>query len=85
MGTKTLSDEYLKNIDYFYKQQYLKEISTSSELLVYDWSNGGETEIIVEDIERIGKLFFYYLLLNQMCLNRRYAQTLIASKSTTRN
>lgn len=52
--SETMSDEYLKNVDYFYKQQYLKEISASSELLVYDWSNGGETEIIVEDIERIG-------------------------------
>lgn len=47
----------MQDIDYFYKQQYLKEISLSSELLVYDWSNGGETEIIVEDIERIGKDF----------------------------
>lgn len=54
VDSKALSDEYLKNLDFFYKQQYLKEISVSSELLVYDWSNGGETEIVVEDIERIG-------------------------------
>lgn len=32
---------------------FLKDISTHAELLVYDWSNGGEIEIIVEDIERI--------------------------------
>lgn len=56
VNSKALSDEYLKNIDYYYKQQYLKEISVSSDLLVYDWSNGGETEIVVEDIERIGRI-----------------------------
>lgn len=55
VNSKAVCDEYLKNLDFFYKQQYLKEISVSSELLVYDWSNGGETEIVVEDIERIGK------------------------------
>lgn len=37
----------------FYKQEYLKDISIHAELLVYDWSSGGETEIVVEDIERI--------------------------------
>lgn len=54
-GSKVISDAYLKDIDYFYKQEYLKDISVSSELLVYDWSEGGETEIVVEDIERIGR------------------------------
>lgn len=37
----------------FYKQHFLKDISTHAELLVYDWSNYGETEVVVEDIERI--------------------------------
>lgn len=60
MDSKVLSDEYLKNMDFFYKQRYLKEISVSSELLVYDWSNGGETEIVVEDIERIGSSSFVF-------------------------
>ena len=36
-----------------YKQNYLKEISKHAELLIYDWSEGGEVEIVVEDIERI--------------------------------
>lgn len=39
-----------------YKQQYLKDISQHAELLVYDWSEPGETEVIVEDIERISTL-----------------------------
>lgn len=49
--------EYLKNIEHVYKYDYLKTISTHSELLVYDWSNGGEGEIdlVVDDIERIGE------------------------------
>lgn len=40
-----------------YKRSFLKDISTHSELLVYDWSNGGDTELVVEDIERIGMPF----------------------------
>lgn len=53
VGSKAINDAYLTDLDYFYKQEFLKEISVTSELLVYDWSNGGETEIVVEDIERI--------------------------------
>lgn len=37
-----------------YKNNFLKDISNHAELLVYDWSNGGEIELVVEDIERIG-------------------------------
>lgn len=40
-------------MEQFYKQQYLKDISAHAELLMYDWSEPGETEVIVEDIERI--------------------------------
>lgn len=53
--TETCTDAYLRDVDHFYKQEYLKEAAVSSELLVYDWSAGGETEIVVEDIERIGE------------------------------
>ncbi|GAB0096869.1 NADH dehydrogenase [Sergentomyia squamirostris] len=48
-----LTDQYLRDIESFYKQNYLKDISTHAELLVYDWNEGGETEVVVEDIERI--------------------------------
>jgi NADH dehydrogenase (ubiquinone) 1 alpha subcomplex subunit 10 len=47
------TDQYLNDMESFYKQRYLKEITQHAELLVYDWSNGGETEVVVEDIERI--------------------------------
>lgn len=47
------TDQYLTDIEINYKQKYLKNISTHAELLVYDWSEGGETEVVVEDIERI--------------------------------
>ncbi|XP_058118619.1 NADH dehydrogenase [ubiquinone] 1 alpha subcomplex subunit 10, mitochondrial [Anopheles ziemanni] len=53
VGSKALTDQYLKDIETIYKQQYLKEISTHAELLIYDWSDYGETEVVVEDIERI--------------------------------
>lgn len=51
--SKVFNDAYLKDIETFYKQRYLKEITQHAELLVYDWTNGGETEVVVEDIERI--------------------------------
>lgn len=51
--SKILTDGFLTSLEKHYKQEYLKEISKHSEILVYDWSVKGETEIIVEDIERI--------------------------------
>lgn len=39
-----------------YKNEFLKDIGTHAELLVYDWSNGGEIELVVEDIEKIGAI-----------------------------
>ena len=47
------TDQYLTDMETIYKQRYLKEITQHAELLVYDWTNGGETEVVVEDIERI--------------------------------
>lgn len=47
------TDKYLQDIETGYKQQYLKEISSHSELLIYDWTEAGEPEVVVEDIERI--------------------------------
>jgi len=35
------------------KKQYLKTASESSEVLSYDWSEGGDVEVVVEDIERL--------------------------------
>jgi len=46
-------NKYLNTIEEVYKHNFLKKISEHCELLVYDWSNGGEAELVVEDIERI--------------------------------
>lgn len=51
-------------MDDVYKRDFLKEINIKSELLVYDWSNGGEIELVVDDIEKIGRLIlneFYHI------------------------
>lgn len=53
MNSKVFTDQYLGDMETIYKQRYLKEITQHAELLVYDWTNGGETEVVVEDIERI--------------------------------
>lgn len=52
-NSTAFTDKYLNDIETLYKQRYLKEIAQHAELLVYDWSNGGEAEVVVEDIERI--------------------------------
>nr|CAD7437472.1 unnamed protein product [Timema bartmani] len=53
VNSKLMNEKYLANIEELYKQRYLKEISTHAELLVYDWSNYGDIETVVEDIERV--------------------------------
>ena len=36
-----------------FKKQYLSEAGIHSYVLSYDWSEGGDTEVVVEDIERM--------------------------------
>ncbi|KAK5644038.1 hypothetical protein RI129_007883 [Pyrocoelia pectoralis] len=48
-----LTASYLKTMEDLYKLEYLKKLSTHSELLVYDWSDQGDIEVVVEDLERI--------------------------------
>ncbi|XP_031626232.1 NADH dehydrogenase [ubiquinone] 1 alpha subcomplex subunit 10, mitochondrial [Contarinia nasturtii] len=45
--------KFLEAIEDGYKRNFLRDISSHAELLVYDWSNGGDIELVVEDIERI--------------------------------
>jgi len=52
-NSPVLTEEYLKFLENSYKYAFLKDIGEHAELLVYDWTEGGDTEIIVEDIERI--------------------------------
>ncbi|XP_067635437.1 NADH dehydrogenase [ubiquinone] 1 alpha subcomplex subunit 10, mitochondrial [Eurosta solidaginis] len=53
VNSKVFTDAYLKDIEMYYKQHFLKDISTHAEILIYDWWAGGDTEVVVEDIERI--------------------------------
>lgn len=53
INSPIFNDTYLNKIEDLYKNDYLPKISDSSELLVYDWSEGGDPEVVVEDIERI--------------------------------
>ncbi|XP_019880118.1 NADH dehydrogenase [ubiquinone] 1 alpha subcomplex subunit 10, mitochondrial [Aethina tumida] len=48
-----LTPQYLDVMEKKYKQDYLKSISSHSELLIYDWSEEGEVDVVIEDIERI--------------------------------
>lgn len=53
VNTSVLTEKYLSTIDRVYKEKFLKEMSARSEVLVYDWSNFGDVEVVVEDIERL--------------------------------
>lgn len=46
--------KFLETMEEVYKRNFLKDINPHSELLVYDWSTGGDVELVIEDIERIG-------------------------------
>ncbi|XP_065558668.1 NADH dehydrogenase [ubiquinone] 1 alpha subcomplex subunit 10, mitochondrial-like isoform X2 [Artemia franciscana] len=48
-----LATKFLETLNNRYKYGYLPEISQHSEMLVYDWTEMGDEEVVVEDIERI--------------------------------
>lgn len=50
---KALTPKFLTEVERQYKTNYLRDIATHAELLVYDWTGGGEVEVVVEDIERL--------------------------------
>uniref|UniRef100_A0A915B7T7 NADH dehydrogenase [ubiquinone] 1 alpha subcomplex subunit 10, mitochondrial n=3 Tax=Parascaris univalens TaxID=6257 RepID=A0A915B7T7_PARUN len=52
-----LDETYLKTIEESYKDS-LREFQKHSKILVYDWSKRGDTDTIVEDIERMDFDFF---------------------------
>lgn len=53
VNSKVLTSEYLQDIENIYKLDYLKNITTHSHVLVYDWINEGDVNTIVEDIEML--------------------------------
>jgi len=40
------------------KNDYMKKASVYSKVLTYDWSEGGDTEVVVEDVERLQLEYF---------------------------
>lgn len=53
VAMRALTKPFLMEMERQYKNKYLRDIATHAELLVYDWSGGGEVEVVVEDIERL--------------------------------
>lgn len=53
INSSVLSTEFLSQMEMKYKQQFLREMKNHAEILVYDWSEEGDTEVVVEDIERV--------------------------------
>ncbi|KPJ20830.1 NADH dehydrogenase [ubiquinone] 1 alpha subcomplex subunit 10, mitochondrial [Papilio machaon] len=43
---KAMTAAYLTEVERQYKTKYLRDISTHAELLVYDWTGGGEVEVV---------------------------------------
>ncbi|XP_070566890.1 NADH dehydrogenase [ubiquinone] 1 alpha subcomplex subunit 10, mitochondrial-like isoform X2 [Ptychodera flava] len=48
---QNIQDSYLEALDEAYKKKYLTEMSETSEILQYDWTNFGDIERVVEDID----------------------------------
>lgn len=79
--------KFLETMEDVYKNNFLKDISSHAELLVYDWSNGGEIELVVEDIERIGMSSSFELFYKEPFYLSTFAknfQILIVSKENHR-
>lgn len=51
--SKAFTERYLRSIDHFYKHCFLKKIEKHTPILVYDWSEGGDTEILLDDVEAV--------------------------------
>lgn len=51
--SKVMTLEYLETLEDVNKNQFLPEISRHAELLMYDWSQGQETDLVVEDLEKL--------------------------------
>ncbi|UMM23848.1 hypothetical protein L5515_004359 [Caenorhabditis briggsae] len=53
----TVDERYLKTIEESYKDS-LREYRNHSKILAYDWTKPGDTDAVVEDIERLDLDFF---------------------------
>ncbi|KAH7966593.1 hypothetical protein HPB49_017969 [Dermacentor silvarum] len=53
VNSKVLTKAYLEAIESAYKKDYLRSIRKETELLMYDWSHFGDTEMVLDDIEHI--------------------------------
>ncbi|XP_068250731.1 NADH dehydrogenase [ubiquinone] 1 alpha subcomplex subunit 10, mitochondrial [Palaemon carinicauda] len=53
INSSVLSAEFLSQMELQYKQKFLREMNNHAQILVYDWSEEGDPEVVVEDIERV--------------------------------
>lgn len=53
MNSPVLKEKYLTDLEENYKRDYLAKLSESCHLLIYDWSQGGDIEVVVEDLENL--------------------------------
>lgn len=53
VNSKVLTKAYLDEIESVYKHNYLRSIRKETELLMYDWSHFGDTEMVLDDIEHV--------------------------------
>ncbi|XP_039282660.1 NADH dehydrogenase [ubiquinone] 1 alpha subcomplex subunit 10, mitochondrial [Nilaparvata lugens] len=58
---KALTPSFLANLENAYKKNCLPALEQHAELLVYDWSNEADVDLVVEDIERLDfEKYTYY-------------------------
>jgi len=71
--------QYLTNIYDEYKKNWLRDMQEYSRVLVYDWSEGGDTEVVIEDIENT-ELDMIEMYSNQQKDWRFHHETIAAQK-----
>ena len=45
--------DVMQDIDRIYKEEFLPDIAKHAEVLVYDWSEGGDMDLVIEDLEKL--------------------------------
>lgn len=71
--------QYITDIADEYKNNWLRDMQEFSRVLVYDWSDGGDTEVVIEDIENT-ELDMIELYGNQQKDWRYYHEAIAAQK-----
>lgn len=53
VNSRAMCKEYLEHIEFTYKDHILPELEAHAELLVYDWTNPPDLDLVIDDLSRL--------------------------------